>query len=124
KTLHSNSITGMPLLRTISLPGNHIDRIEPGAINLKNNKCEPKFSYEKPYYFLDLNSNRLKSESLNVSSISMDCATELNLSNNSLTYLPQSVYRPLFSNYVKIVLFGNALDCTDCRMIWLIKGRF
>ena len=123
--IQSDAFVGLPSLRYLALSQNQLRRIEPNAINLRTNICGPLYTkYDKSYYNIDLNANQLDPESLHPTSIQVDCSTELNLSNNLITYLPAPVFRPLFRHFLKINLLGNRLDCANCNMSWLLKGRF
>lgn len=124
KTIFATAFNSLPNIRNINLSSNQVERIEAGAIKLSTEHCSEQYTYEKIFYSLDLSNNKLTPHSLNSSSIRVDCSTDLNLSNNSLTYLPQSAFRPLFAQFVKIQLLGNSLDCSACQMAWLLKGRY
>lgn len=126
QTIHSHAFVGhLPSLRLLILNNNELDTIEPNAIKLDTDHCTPNFNYEKIYYFIDLSNNRLQSHSIaDSNSILTNCSTELNLSNNSIHYLPESIYRPMFSKFMKLFLYGNDLDCSHCEMGWMLRGRY
>lgn len=124
KTIFSTAFNSLPNIRNINLANNQVERIEDGAIKLTTEQCSELYTYEKIYYSIDLSNNKLTPTSLNSTSIRFDCSTDLNLSNNTLYYLPQSTFRPLFGQFVKIQLLGNHLDCSACQMAWLLKGRY
>jgi hypothetical protein len=52
-------------------------------------------------------------------------SVRLDLSNNQISYLNEQVFAPfLIANQDnKIILFGNPMNCSDCRSYWLFKNK-
>lgn len=124
KVLFGNAFVDLPSLRFLTLSNNKINQLMSNSLNLKAKKCRPETAQGQVHYFIDLNANQIESHSFQPNSFDVNCPMELNLSNNSIRYLPESIFKPLFPHYTRILLFGNPVDCFNCNMTWLMKGHY
>ncbi len=117
KIIHKNSFTDCPKIRYIELNHNLIESIEDFAFDFKDSKGL--------YFEIRLIGNKLKTKNFTNNTIILSKLSDkipflLHLENNSLTDLPEIVFKPWFvENDHFIYADGNQFDC-KCDMKWIL----
>lgn len=125
KEIHANAFVDLPFVQRLYLSNNDITWLRPHSLRLRADQCRHSTHHHRQiHYWVDLNANQLNSDSFQSSTFDVDCPVEVNLSNNSIHYLAEPVFKPLFTHYARILLHGNPVDCHHCAMVWLLKGNF
>lgn len=124
--INLNILGQIPSIRIIDFSNNKIHSLKQSTFWLNHNKkeCKESFKREDIHYFVDLSGNNITEYSFVNQSFNISCTMELNLTKNNIQFLNETIFRPLFKHYTRIILLDNPLNCNDCRMDWLLKGRY
>lgn len=123
--INSFALIHFPVIRLIDFSHNKIHSLKQSSFWLQSNEdCNESFKHEDLHYFVDLSHNNLTEYSFVDQSFNVSCTMEINLTNNNIQFLNETIFRPLFQHYTKLILFNNPLNCNDCQMDWLLKSRY
>ena len=77
------------------------------------------FSNSSDHLLLDVSKNLLTYSSFDSEALlSIRRPFDLQLSDNLITHLNETIFKPLFKNSIFIKLWRNPINCSDCRMKW------
>ncbi len=117
KNIQKNLFIDCPKLRYIELNNNLIESIEDFSFDFKNSKSS--------YHEIKLIGNKLKTSSFTNNTFILNKMLDktsflLHLENNSLTDLPEMIFKPWFGgNDNFIYVNGNQFNC-KCDMKWIL----
>lgn len=110
------AFSNLPKLNFLDLKHNSIESL--GKLSLT-------LSESSDHTIIDLSKNRLTSSSFNSESLlSIDRGFDLILSDNKITHLNESIFKPLFKKSVVIKLWRNPINCSNCDMKWTSNEKY
>ncbi|KAH9425765.1 hypothetical protein DERP_004983 [Dermatophagoides pteronyssinus] len=125
RQIDSNTFNSLESLRILDLSRNLINDLPANSLNLSlGEPCCDSYRCRDIHYFIDLSYNNLTDESFSPNTFNINCSIELRLTNNSIRFLKENTFRPLFRYYTMIQIYNNPLDCHHCNHSWLMKGRY
>ncbi|KAJ6217328.1 hypothetical protein RDWZM_008485 [Blomia tropicalis] len=143
QTIDSKSLVDMPQLKKVTLNGimnsinsdafvnlpsltflkitNQLESIQNGAFNFTQNN-----STNTTDLTIDLSNNKLNENSFEVGFLQLkpEITVKLDLTYNSLSFLPEEVFRPFFeiNSDNRLLMKNNKFKCGNCVSYWLIKN--
>lgn len=121
REIGERAFAGLPALNRINLDGNNLVKLQDSAFGIDNPKSD--------VIMLFLRFNRLNENSFTDRTFDglENHHVFIYLSGNRLKTLPESVFAPLLNRPSKrktyITLFDNPINCDDCSLRWLFKGK-
>ncbi|XP_054156028.1 uncharacterized protein LOC128954471 [Oppia nitens] len=126
-SIGDRAFSQLPSISYLSLQNNLIDRLDPQSLTFS----DPHVVRDSGgggggraiggHLFIDLSKNRLNSTSFRSGSLLAIGRpyVDLQLSDNLIDYLNESLVKPLFKlRSVTLKLWRNPINCSDCRMRW------
>lgn len=110
KSVGNFAMANLPNIKYLSLHMNLLEELS---------KLSLVISESSDHIFIDFSKNRLTSSSFDSEALAaIHRPFDLQLSDNMISYLNESVFKHLFAKSITINLWRNPINCSDCRMKW------